>query len=71
MSQANIDALYEDAKNRAANKDWQALVKPSQFGWKRTAEDTNECLDLLRKDPRFKSVRKIGKDMLDVVLAVR
>lgn len=65
----NIENLYEQAEQKARkNKDRQAYIYPSEFGFGRTSEGTQACLNLLKSDSRFKSVTMSGKDLLDIKL---
>ena len=65
----NIEKLYEQAaQNARNNKDHQAYIHPSDFGFERTSEGTRFCSDLLKNDPRFKSIIIAGKDLLDITL---
>ena len=69
MSAEMIDKLYEEAERTASNnKERQAYISPSKFGFKSTGEGTRACKELLEKDLRFKKVEISGKDLLDILL---
>ncbi len=64
-----IEKLYEEAIQKASkNKDRQAYIRPSKFGFEATSDGTHACAELLKSDPRFKKVEIIGKNSLDITL---
>ena len=64
-----IEKLYEEAERKASNnKQRQAYIRPSKFGFKSTSDGTRACKELLDKDSRFKNVEISGKDSLDILL---
>lgn len=69
MSAEKIDKLYEEARQKASNnKERQAYIRPSNYGFANTGDATRACLELLKADLRFKKAEIIGKDLLDVTL---
>ena len=61
--------IYEDARRKANNnKEQQAYIQPSSFGFEHTSDATHACLELLKSGSRFKKVKIIGKDLLDITL---
>lgn len=64
-----IEKFYEEANQKASkNRDRQAYMRPSKFGFKSTSEGTHACIELIQNDPRFKKIKMIGKDLLDITL---
>ena len=64
-----IEKIYEEAKQKASNnKDRQAYIRPSEFGFESTCDGTRTCLELLEKDSRFKKVKMSGRDLLEITL---
>ena len=64
-----IEKLYEEAERKASNnKDRQAYISPSKFGFKSTSEGTRACKKILDSDPRFKKVKISARDLLDILL---
>lgn len=69
MSAETFEKLYEEAQQKAnRNKEQQAYIHPSKFGFAGTSDATRICMELLEKDSRFKKVDMIGKDLLDITL---
>lgn len=69
MCADKIEKLYEEAIQKASkNKDRQAYIRPSKFGFEATSDGTHACAELLKSDPRFKKVEIIGKNSLDIAL---
>ena len=69
MSAEKIDKLYEEARQKANNnKERQAYIRPSNFGFANTSDATRACLELLKADSRFKNAKMIGRDLLDITL---
>ena len=60
MCADKIEKLYEEAIQKASkNKDRQAYIRPSKFGFEATSDGTHACAELLKSDPRFKKVEII------------
>lgn len=69
MSVEKIEEIYEEVKRKANNnKERQAYIRPSSFGFESTSDGSRTCVEFLKKDPRFKSVEIIGKDSLSITL---
>lgn len=69
MCADKIEKLYEEAIQKASkNKDRQAYIRPSKFGFEATSDGTHACAELLKSDPRFEKVEIIGKNSLDITL---
>lgn len=64
-----IERFYEEASRKASNNDErQAYMRPSEFGFEATGDGTYACVELLKNDHRFKKIKIIGKDLLDIIL---
>lgn len=64
-----IERFYEEASRKASNNyDRQAYMRPSDFGFTATSDGTHICAKLLKEDSRFKEIKIIGKDLLDITL---
>lgn len=64
-------ALMDAIKSKAShNKQGQAYISPSDFGFGRKPEDTEECASFLRKKTEIESVKIIGKDLLDISIKI-
>ena len=63
------ERFYEEANRKASNNDErQAYMRPSEFGFDATSDGTHACVELLKRDSRFKKIEIIGQDLLDITL---
>lgn len=64
-----IDKIRSDIINKAnRNKDRQAYIRPSEYGFGRNAEDTKVFLNLLPSIINCSKAVIVGKDQIDVTI---
>lgn len=67
--QFRIDEMYEEIESKASNnKDKQAYIHPSQYGFSNNQEGTNLCVTYLYKFHKVKTVSIAAKNLLLVTI---
>lgn len=63
------ERMRADLKKRAGNnKDHQAFIHPSEYGYSELSEGTKTCIQHLKDFPEVKSVKQAGKNLLLVTV---
>lgn len=60
-----FEVIYSKASN---NKEGEAIIKPSEFGFKHSMEETIRVSKWLSTFPEFKNVKENGKDSIIVTI---
>lgn len=60
-----FEVIYSKASN---NKEGEAIIKPSEFGFKHSMEETIRVCKWLLTFSEFDKVEEIGKDSIKVVV---
>lgn len=60
-----IRAVRSKAEN---NKDLQAYIRPSDYGFGTKSEETQEFMNILKKILNIKKIEIAGKDLIDLTL---
>lgn len=55
-------------KKAHCNRQKQAYITPSKFGFPKNDAGTLKCAEFLNKHPKVKSAKFSGKDTVDVIL---
>lgn len=63
------EKMHEDIVRKAANnKDKQAYIHPSEYGYMRNSDGTKLCCKDLSGLSEIKSIEVLGKDFLNIIL---
>ncbi len=69
ITKAQKEQLFTDIMERASkNKDRQAYIHPSAYGYSPTQDGADQCRQYLDAQKEIKCVSVRGKDLLDVVV---
>lgn len=69
FTQEQWDKIYKDIMTKISNNnERQAYIRPSDYGFGTKSENTNEFLEALKKQLKYKRAAIIGKDLIDIVL---
>ena len=63
--QKMIDGIDEKAARHIGG---EIIIRPSEYGIVKSSEATRKCVEMLQELHTYKSVKLLGKDMIEIIV---